>query len=61
MMVIDNTNAFSNDIDLLTDVCQFQSNCRNAILSHNSEYSEQLYSFNSQLIEELNVYKAFDC
>ena len=60
MMSTDNDFRFSNNNDLLQEVCQFQSNCRNAILSHNSEYSEQLYSFNSQLLEELNVYKAYD-
>lgn len=60
-MTTDNDYRFSRNNDLLQEVCQFQSNCRNAILSHNSEYSEQLYSFNSQLIEELNIYKAYDC
>lgn len=61
MMTIDTSNSFSSDSDLLQDVCQFQSNCRNMILSANSTYSEQLYSFNSQLLEELNWYKAYDC
>ena len=60
MMTTDNDFRFSNNNDLLTEVCQFQSNCRNMLLSANAEWSEQLYSFNSQLIEELNVYKAYD-
>ena len=60
-MTTDKEFRFSNNNELLQDVCQFQSNCRNMILSHNSEYSEQLYSFNSQLREELNIYKAYDC
>ena len=60
-MTTDNDYRFSNNNDLLHEICQFQSNCRNAILSANAEWSEQLYSFNSQLVEELNVYKAYDC
>lgn len=60
MMTTDNDYRFSNNNDLLQEVCQFQSNCRNSILSHNAEWSEQLYSFNSQLLEELNIYKAYD-
>ena len=60
-MTTDTGYRFSSNNELLTEVCQFQSNCRNMLLSANSEYSEQLYSFNSQLIEELKVYKAYDC
>ena len=61
MMTTDTGYRFSSNAELLQDICQFQSNCRNMLLSANSEYSEQLYSFNSQLLEELNVYKAYDC
>ena len=60
-MTTDTEFRFSNNNELLHDICQFQSNCRNALLSANAEWSEQLYSFNSQLIEELNIYKAYDC
>ena len=60
-MTTDNDFRFSNNNELLHDICQFQSNCRNAILSANAQRSGQLDSFNSQLVEELNVYKAYDC
>ena len=60
-MTIDTDYRFSNNSELLQDVCQFQSNCRNMLLSANAEWSEHLYSFNSQLVEELNIYKAYDC
>ena len=59
-MTTDTNYRFSNNNELLHDICQFQSNCRNALLSANAEWSEVLYSFNSQLIEELNIYKAYD-
>ncbi len=60
-MTYDHDNIFSTNNEVLIEICQFQSNCRNALLSANAQWSEQLYSFNSQLIEELKVYKVFDC
>ena len=60
-MTTDTDYRFSSNSELLQEVCQFQSNCRNMLLSANAQWSEQLYSFNSQLVEELNVYKAYDC
>ncbi len=61
MFVIDTNNSFSKDNELLQDVTQFNLQCRNMILSENDKYySEQLYSFQSQLVEELNCYKSYD-
>ena len=60
-MTTDTQFRFSKNEELLQEVCQFQSTCRNMLLSANAQWSEQLYSFNSQLMEELNVYKAYDC
>lgn len=61
MFVTDAANNFSTDSELLQDVSQFQLQCRNMIISANDKYnSEQLYSFYSQLLEEINCYKAYD-
>jgi hypothetical protein len=61
MFVTDTENAFSTNSELLQDVSQFNIQCRNMIISMNDKYnSEQLYSFYSQLLEEINCYKAYD-
>ena len=61
MFVTDSANNFSTDSELLQEVSQFQLQCRNMIISANDKYnSEQLYSFYSQLLEEINCYKAYD-
>ena len=61
MFVTDTTNAFTKNSELLQDVSQFNIQCRNMIISSNDKYnSEQLYSFYSQLLEEINCYKAYD-
>jgi len=61
MFVTDAAYNFSTDSELLQDVSQFNLQCLNKIISHNDKYnSEQLYSFYSQLLEEINCYKAYD-
>ena len=61
MFVTDAAYNFSKDSELLQDVSQFNLHCRNMIISANDKYnSEQLYSFYSQLLEEINCYKAYD-
>jgi len=61
MFVTDNENAFSTNSELLQEVTQFNIQCRNMIISSNDKYnSEQLYSFYSQLLEEINCYKSYD-
>ena len=61
MFVTDTDNKFSSNSELLQEVSQFNIQCRNMIISHNDKYnSEQLYSFYSQLLEEINCYKAYD-
>ena len=61
MFVTDTNNSFSKDSELLQDVTQFNLQCRNMILSANDKYnSEQLYSFQSQLVEEIKCYKSYD-
>jgi len=61
MFVTDAAYNFSTDSELLQDVSQFNLHCRNMLISANDEYnSEQLYSFYSQLLEEINCYKAYD-
>ena len=61
MFVTDAAYNFSTDSELLQDVSQFNLHCRNMIISANDKYnSEQLYSFYSQLLEEINCYKAYD-
>ena len=61
MFVTDTANNFTTDSELLQEVSQFQLQCRNMIISANDKYnSEQLYSFYSQLLEEINCYKAYD-
>ena len=61
MFVTDTNHTFSKNEELLQEVSQFNIQCRNMIISHNDKYnSEQLYSFYSQLLEEINCYKAYD-
>ena len=61
MFVTDTNNSFSTDCEKLQDVTQLNLQCRNMIISNNDKYnSEQLYSFYSQLLEEINCYKAYD-
>jgi len=61
MFVIDTDNSFSTDCEKLQEVTQFNLQCRNMIISANDKYnSEQLYSFYSQLLEEINCYKSYD-
>ena len=61
MFVTDTNHTFSKYEELLQEVSQFNIQCRNMIISHNDKYnSEQLYSFYSQLLEEINCYKAYD-
>ena len=61
MFVTDSAYNFSTNSELLQDVSQFNIQCRNMILSSNDKYnSEQLYSFYSQLLEEIDCYKSYD-
>ena len=62
MFVTDTTNAFSNNSELLQDVSQFNIQCRNMLLSANTKYATQpaIASFDAQLVEEINCYKAYD-
>ncbi len=60
MFVTDSAYNFSTNSELLQDVSQFNIQCRNMILSSNAKYQEQLSSFNAQLVEEIDCYKAYD-
>mgnify|MGYP006872157089 CR=1 FL=1 len=62
MFVIDTTNAFSTNSELLQDVSQFNIQCRNMLLSANTKYATQpaIASFNAQLVEEIDCYKSYD-
>ena len=61
MFVTDTNNSFTTDSELLQDVSQLQLQSRNLLLSANDKYnSEHSYSLYSQLLVEINWYKAYD-
>ena len=65
-MTTDYNNFFTNNNDLLIEVCQFVNNINNKVLSENIKFQRELGidtldSYNAQLIEEINEYKVYDC
>ena len=62
MFVTDTDNYFTNNSELLQDVTQFNIQCRNMLISANTNYSSlpDIATFNAQLVEEINCYKSYD-
>ena len=62
-MIVDSSFLFSSQPDLLMDVCQFNQQLDNTILSLNEGpfWEELMDSYNQLRKEEILMYKCYDC